>query len=130
MKLTLLTAFALTISVTSFSQSNKNLNFCKQYFRAEGLLQLALKYKDDASGATFTDEANKAATRAENALTDIEPSIKSKLTKQELEDLKGSVKFIKDRTEEGIDDTSAVKIALWLQLADRKLSNIFPKLMK
>lgn len=130
-KLFFLTAFALTLSFISFSQTTeKNLNFCKQYFRAEGLLQLAIKYKDQSSSIVFADEANKAATRAENALTEIESTIKTKVSKEELQDLKASIKFIKDRTEEGLDENSIPKVALWLQLADRKLSKIFPKLMK
>lgn len=130
-KLFFLTACALTLSFISFSQTTeKNLNFCKQYFRAEGLLQLAIKYKDQSSSIVFADEANKAATRAENALTEIESAIKTKVSKEELQDLKASIKFIKDRTEEGLDENSIPKVALWLQLVDRKLSKIFPKLMK
>ena len=126
-----LTVFTLTFSCILFGQSTeKNLNFCKQYFRAEGLLQLAIKYKDGSSSLTFSDEANKAATRAENALTEIEASIKGKISKEELQDLKASIKFIKDRTAEGMDESSITKTVLWLQFADRKLSKIFPKLMK
>lgn len=132
MKNFMLLAFnILILSSASLSQtSNQNLNFCKQYFRAEGLIQLALKYKNVGLNVTLLDEASKAATRAETTLTEMEPSLTKKLTVQEVGDLKSSIKFIKERASEELDDNSVMKITLWLQLSEKKLTPIFLKIMK
>lgn len=126
--------FALVFSLKSYCQaSNKNLSFCKQFFTAESLLKLSMKYNDnEESFNIFIIEANRAAERTQTLLNEIEPTIKTKLTKQELEDLKASVKFINDRTiQSGLfDQGSLMKISLWFQFAESRLSPIFPKLMK
>ncbi len=129
-----LTVFALTLSFNSFSQTtDKRLLFCKQYFTTESLLKLCMKHNDNEDNFNlFITEANKAAARTQTLLNDIEPTIKTKLTKEELENLKASVKLINDRTQEAgaFDQNTMMKLTLWFQLSETKLNPIFSKLMK
>lgn len=121
-------------STTSFSQTtDKRLMFCKQYFTTESLLKLCMKHNNNEDNFNlFITEANKAAARTQTLLNEIEPTIKAKLTKDELEGLKASVKLINDRTNEtgSFDQNTIMKLTLWFQLAETKLNPIFTKLMK
>jgi hypothetical protein len=133
-KLLFLSACALTLSFNSFSQTPyKKLLFCKQYFTTESLLKLCMKHNNNEDNFNlFITEANKAAARTQTLLNDIEPTIKTKLTKEELENLKASVKLINDRTNESgsFDQSTMMKLTLWFQMAESKLNPIFTKLMK
>ena len=124
----------LTFSLHSIGQRTaKNLTFCKAYFSTENLLKLSMKYNDnEESFNLFILETNKAVIRAKNLLEELEPTIKAKITKEELEDLKKSIQFMNDRstTSGSFDQSALMKLTLWFQLAENKLNPIFIKLLK
>lgn len=129
-----LTVCALTFSLNSFCQTtDKKLLFCKQYFTTESLLKLGMKYNNNEDNFNlFIAEANKSASRTQTLLNEIEATIKTNLTKEEFQNLKASVKFINDRTNESgsFDQSTMMKLSMWFQMAESKLNPIFIKLMK
>lgn len=131
-RLIALIGLLLVCSISNAQEGKKSgYLLVKELNAAHQMLIAAVQYTDGLERRIFLAEANSNIAHSYHLFLQMKPELKKKLTEKDLTDLEGCFVFIQNMTtKDFLTPNDPARIGLWHVLADKKLAEIVPKILR